>query len=183
MAAGFVALLFLSSGRERGDAAEDEELERGAEPAKLARPERPAPKKLTPRPAPPLSTMVSEGPRVVGPHPDDPHEPGMLPHPMTEEHERIQSENRTIQALNDAMAFRDVTKMRELLVEYRRIDPSDIEFTQAGYEVIADCIEFPGDASLAAAREFYDTQRHSPLRRFVRRICFENSPEATGQPR
>lgn len=97
------------------------------------------------------------------------------PHPVTPEHERIFAENRTIQALNDSMALRDVSKMRELLSEYQRLDPQDIEATQAGYAVVADCIESPGSASLAAASRFYDTQRHSPLRRFVRRICFENS--------
>jgi hypothetical protein len=94
---------------------------------------------------------------------------------MDEERERIQAENRLIQALNDAMSFRKVKEMREMLVEYRKLDPEDIDRNQVGYEVIADCIEFPGDPSLAAARHFYDTQRHSPLRRFVRRICFENS--------
>ena len=96
------------------------------------------------------------------------------PHPITPEHERIFAENRTIQALNDSMARRDVRKMRELLSEYRKLDPQDVEATQAGYAVIADCIEYPGPGSLTAAGHFYDTQRHSPLRRFVRRICFEN---------
>ena len=96
-------------------------------------------------------------------------------HPMTDEHRRIYAENALIQNLNDAMSFRKVKEMREMLVEYRKLDPTDVDAHQAGYEVIADCIEFPGDASLAAARQFYDTERHSPLRRFVRRICFENS--------
>jgi hypothetical protein len=54
-------------------------------------------------------------------------------------------------------------------------DPADTDASQAGYTVIADCIERPGGASLAAAHQFYDTQRHSPLRRWVRRFCFENS--------
>jgi hypothetical protein len=125
--------------------------------------------------SPPSSRPALESSEIVGAHPDDPHEPGMLPHPITPEHERIFAENRTIGALNDAMAFRDVKKMRELLLEYRKIDPQDVHATQAGYEVVADCIEFPGEASLAAAREYYDTERHSPLRRFVRRICFENA--------
>lgn len=97
------------------------------------------------------------------------------PHPITPEHERIFAENRTIQALNDSMAFRDVRRMRELLSEYRKLDPADVEATQAGYAVVADCIEAPGPASLKAASHFYDTERHSPLRRFVRRICFENA--------
>lgn len=124
---------------------------------------------------PRASAMAPKSPEVVGPLPDDPHEPGMLPHPMDEARARIQTENRLIQTLNDAMSFRKVEEMRRLLVEYRRLDPSDVDAHQAGYEVIADCIEFPGEASLAAAREFYDTERHSPLRRFVRRICFEKS--------
>ena len=99
----------------------------------------------------------------------------MVPHPMDEAHARISAENRLIQRLNDAMSFRNTRQMRELLVEYRTLDPSDADANQAGYAVIADCVERPGEASLAAARQFYDTQRHSPLRRFVRRICFENS--------
>jgi hypothetical protein len=94
---------------------------------------------------------------------------------MDEARERIHAENRLIQRLNDAMSFRKVKEMREMLLEYRTLDPKDLDANQAGYAVIADCIEHPGDASMAAARQFYDTQRHSPLRRFVRRICFENT--------
>ena len=122
-------------------------------------------------PAPPAPNTLN----VVGPGPNDPHEPGMVPHPLDEARARIDTENRLLQALNDAMSFRKVKEMREMLVTYRKLDPKDIDKNQLGYEVIADCIEFPGEASLSAARGFYDTQRHSPLRRFVRRICFENS--------
>lgn len=99
----------------------------------------------------------------------------MLPHPMDEARERLHAENRLIQRLNDAMSFRKVREMREMLVEYRQLDPKDVDGSQAGYAVIADCIESPGETSLSAARQFYDMQRHSPLRRWVRRICFENS--------
>ena len=112
---------------------------------------------------------------MVGPGPDDPHEPGMVPHPLDEAHARIAAENRLLQALNDAMSFRKVKEMREMLADYRKLDPEDVERNQLGYSVIADCIEFPGERSLAAARAFYDTRRHSALRRFVRRICFENT--------
>jgi hypothetical protein len=98
----------------------------------------------------------------------------MVPHPLDEARARIDAENRLLQALNDAMSFRKVEEMRVMLVTYRELDPGDIDKNQLGYEVIADCIEFPGEASLTAARDFYDTQRHSPLRRFVRRICFAN---------
>jgi hypothetical protein len=180
VAAVFVWLLFSSreerttGGKEPPAGAEEpaeDEVEHTAEPAEIAPPAQP------PRPSPaPRPSGERSGPgEVVGPGPDDPHEPGMLPHPLDEEHERIDTENRLIQRLNDAMSFRRVKEMREMLVEYRKLDPKDIDASQAGYEVIADCIEFPGNASLAAAHQFYDTERHSPLRRFVRRICFENS--------
>jgi hypothetical protein len=94
---------------------------------------------------------------------------------MDEAHARIDAENQLILRLNDAMSFRKVKEMREMIDEYRRLDPADTDANQAGYAVIADCIERPGDGSTTAARQFYDTQRHSPLRRFVRRICFEGS--------
>jgi hypothetical protein len=124
--------------------------------------------------APPKAATAAAG-QVVGPHAHDPL-PGMLPHPENDPvRQRLHAVNRLIQTMNDAMSFRRVSEMRELLVQYRKLDPDDVEAYQAGYEVIADCIEFRGDASLAAARKFYDTERQSPLRRFVRRICFENT--------
>lgn len=94
---------------------------------------------------------------------------------MDEARERIHAGNRLIQRLNDAMSLHQVREMRELLFRYRELDPTDVDASQAGYTVIADCIEFPGAASLSAARHFYDKQRHSPLRRWVRRICVEKS--------
>jgi hypothetical protein len=99
----------------------------------------------------------------------------MLPHPMDDAHDRIDAENRLVLRLNEAMSFRRTKEMRAMIAEYRNLDPKDTDANQAGYTVIADCIELPGEGSLAAARQFYDTQRHSPLRRFVRRICFEGS--------
>jgi len=99
----------------------------------------------------------------------------MLAHPMDDAHARIDAENQLILRLNEAMSFRNVKEMRKLVEEYRKLDPADNDASQAGYTVIADCIEHPGDASVASAHNFYDTQRHSPLRRYVRRICFENS--------
>jgi hypothetical protein len=146
-----------------------------AAPAHVAAPE---PQLAPPQPLPPPAAAPPpspQGPRIVGPFPDDPHEPGMLAHPMDEAHARIDAENNLILRLNDAMSYRDVKKMRPLIDEYRKLDGADKDANQAGYTVIADCIEHPGDVTLAAAHQFYDTQRHSPLRRFVRRICFENT--------
>ena len=99
----------------------------------------------------------------------------MLAHPMDEAHARIDRENNLILRLNDAMSYRNTKEMRALIDDYRKLDGADTDANQAGYTVIADCIDHPGDVTLAAAHQFYDTQRHSPLRRYVRRICFENS--------
>lgn len=177
---GFGLWLVLSAGDEATPAGK-RAVARDERPARArvhaaAPPARPSrPHHAHPTFVPQASPVANKSPEVVGPKPNDPHEPGMLPHPLDEAHRRIYAENSLIQALNDAMSFRKVKEMRQMLVEYRKLDPDDIDANQLGYEVIADCIEFPGEASLAAAREFYDTQRHSPLRRFVRRICFENS--------
>lgn len=143
-------------------------------------PPSPAPRTIPANVAPraPLARTPGDSPagEVVGAHPHAPHLPGMVPHPHGDPtRERLHDENRLIQSLNDAMSFRRVVEMRALLAEYRKLDPSDVHSNQAGYAVIIDCIESPSDASLAAARKFYDTERHSPLRRFVRRICFENT--------
>jgi hypothetical protein len=173
VAAAAVGLwLVLSPADERADAPDDvvdADAARAVVPA--AAPAPPPPPNAAPRSAP----VAPAGPNVVGPHPDDPHEPGMIPHPMDEARKRLYAENHLILLLNEAMSFRNVKEMRELLVEYRQLDPTDKDASQVGYAIIADCIDAPGEASLAAAHHFYDTQRHSPLRRFVRRICFENS--------
>lgn len=97
----------------------------------------------------------------------------MVPHPLTGERIRIQQQNQMIQALNDAMDLGDAERMRQLIPIYAELDPEDENALRAGYEVIADCIEHPGEASLAAAHRYYDEKRASTLRRFVRRHCFE----------
>lgn len=154
-----------------------------SESADVAGHDSPVPQRA-PAPGAPRERVLPAGPgapklrttsRRASHEPVTHHEPETHPHPVTEEHERIFAVNRTIQALNDAMALRDVERMRELLVTYQTLDPSDLDGTHLGYEVIAACIEAPGDASLRAARHFYDRQRHSPLRRFVRRLCFEDA--------
>jgi hypothetical protein len=181
--AGIGAWLLMASGDERAKTeaskAEPDDDDNDVERVAVADTPEPPPEEEapspSPQPKPEASADQSHVGQVVGPHPDDPHLPGMVPHPETPEHERIFAENRLIQQLNDLMAFRKTKEMREKLIEYKKLDPTDVEATQAGYLVIANCIDYPGEGSLAAARQFYDTQRHSPLRRFVRRICFENS--------
>jgi hypothetical protein len=100
--------------------------------------------------------------------PADPH-----PHPINAERRRIQHELQLSSALSDAMAIKDVPRMRELLAEYRREHANDEHKLQEGYSLIADCIERPGEATRAAAQRYYDLERASTLRRFVRRACLE----------
>jgi hypothetical protein len=95
------------------------------------------------------------------------------PHPITPEHQRIQQELRLVQGLNDALDLKDATGMRTLIAEYERHDPADENAMRAGYERIADCLEDPGDRTRAAARKYYDQERASTLRRYVRRVCLE----------
>jgi len=177
-AAVVVGLWFVLKPAEQRASAPDEPFGAAAVDAGGPEPAAPPRPPLQPRQQPQPNTAAQPppaAPQVVGAHPDAPHEPGMYPHPMDEARERIHAENRLILHLNEAMSFRNVKEMRELLVEYKQLDPTDNDASQAGYAVIADCIEHPGEASLAAAHQFYDTQRHSPLRRYMRRICFENS--------
>jgi hypothetical protein len=98
----------------------------------------------------------------------------MHPHPHTEAHERIYRENNLLGLLNGAMDVKDPKALREFLEAYRREYPEDPHALQEGYEVIADCLDHPGETSRARARKYYDEKTASTLRRYVRRHCFES---------
>ncbi|WP_437947722.1 hypothetical protein WME98_44510 [Sorangium sp. So ce296] len=110
---------------------------------------------------------------VVGPSPDDRHDGPAHPHPVTPRHLEMQHENGLIALLNDAMSARDGARMRELVREYRRTHPGDPSRLQDGYEIIAGCLEAPGEDSRTAAEGYYAEHRASTVRRFVRTICLE----------
>ncbi|AUX32128.1 MULTISPECIES: hypothetical protein [Sorangium] len=110
---------------------------------------------------------------VIGPSPDDRHDGPAHPHPITPRHLEMQHENGLIALLNDAMSARNGARMRELVHEYRRTHPGDPSRLQDGYEIIAGCLEAPGEASRAAAEGYYAEHRASTVRRFVRAICLE----------
>jgi hypothetical protein len=95
------------------------------------------------------------------------------PHPITDEHIRIQSRNALIGAMNDALDNGDGPTLRRLVAEYRRKDAEDVEKFADGYEVLANCLEHPGPVSRAAGQAYYDREAASTLRRFVRRTCLE----------
>ncbi|WP_437971240.1 hypothetical protein WMF04_18945 [Sorangium sp. So ce260] len=110
---------------------------------------------------------------VIGPSPDDRRDGPAHPHPITPRHLEIQHENGLIALLNDAMSARNGARMRELVREARRAHPEDPSRLQDGYEIIADCLDAPGEATRAAAERYYAEHRASTVRRFVRTICLE----------
>jgi hypothetical protein len=122
---------------------------------------------------PPLAAvrLASDGLPYMPAAADAPALKGFVhPHPITPEHARIFRENATIQALNDAMDDQDAATLRRFLARYRSEYPEDAQGLQQGYALIADCLEQqPGSA--AAAQRYFDEERGSSLRRFVRRHC------------
>jgi hypothetical protein len=98
---------------------------------------------------------------------------GMLPHPITPQHERIFHENNLIADLNGAMDVKDVAGLRRLLKQYREEYPEDGNVLQDGYQLIANCLERPGPETRAVAQRYYDEQLDSGLRRYIRRHCLE----------
>ncbi len=100
---------------------------------------------------------------------------GMLPHPLTPEHQRIFLENALIGDLNGAMDVNDAPGLRSLLQQYRDEYPEDAHVLADGYALIADCLERPGPETRAAAQRYYDEQLDSGLRRYIRRHCLEES--------
>ncbi len=95
------------------------------------------------------------------------------PHPITPEHERVFEENRTLGVLNGAMDVGDVAALRQALARYTEQYPEDSQDVQAGYAVVADCLEFPGQASRSAAERWSAEHHGSTVRRFVMRHCLE----------
>jgi hypothetical protein len=100
---------------------------------------------------------------------------GMVPHPLTPQHERIFRENNLIGSLNGAMDVKDAAGLRALLKQYRDEYPEDAHVLQDGYELIANCLERPGIETRAVAQRYYDEQLDSGLRRYIRRHCLEAS--------
>jgi hypothetical protein len=95
------------------------------------------------------------------------------PHPITPEHERIFEENSRIGTLNGAMDQGNFAALRRLNAQYRRDYPEDAHVLHDGYDLVADCLERRSSRTHAAARRFWQEQRASSLRRYVRRYCLE----------
>lgn len=121
-----------------------------------------------------MPTGVNDDIPVMPAGPNDPRPDGPVhPHPITPEHIRMQEENQLIGQLNGAMDVKDPAGMRRLLKQYRDKYPEDTQRLQDPYQLVIDCLEHPGDATRRAAQRFWDQERGSILRRYVRRHCLE----------
>lgn len=101
------------------------------------------------------------------------YDPERHPHPITAQHLHIQHENQLIQAMNDAMDLKDPGELRRVLAMYRSSHPEDAHALQRGYEVIADCLEYPSAQARSAGERYMEEERASTLRRMVRRHCVQ----------
>lgn len=140
-------------------------------------------------PPPPRPSSAAEGKRKPAPleymsdgipimpvSNDDPHDFYAHPHPITPAHQRIYRENSLLYQLNEAMDGRESLRLRALLAMYRQEYPEDPNEMQAGYELIADCLDSPSDEVHARARRFFQEEVASTLRRFVLRHCLDGRP-------
>lgn len=99
------------------------------------------------------------------------------PHPITLEHEALQQELRLVGALQDALDLHDVPALRALVERYRAHVPGDENKLGEGYARLADCLDdrvLDQAAARAAAASYYQNERASTLRRYIRRYCLEH---------
>jgi hypothetical protein len=133
--------------------------------AEVVRPSTESAAPVVPSAAPPAQRAVADG--------GDLH-----PHPITREHEVLQQELRLVGALQDALDLEDVSALRSLIARYRAHVPGDENKLAEGYARLADCLEVDARdhdpvAVRAAAEAYYQNERASTLRRYIRRVCLE----------
>jgi hypothetical protein len=164
---------------------------RGGEPSRepVAVRERPAPERLdhpiavavnaappspfaAPEPPAAPSSALPDEDLIAGPN-DENHVPGAKPHPITPDHIRIHEEISLFKAASDAVAARNVPEIRRIVEEHRAGYPDQNQDMADGYEILADCLEFPGAASTARARRFFEEETYSMMRRPILRTCLE----------
>lgn len=125
-------------------------------------------------PTPPKPEVADDGIPIMGPGSSDSTANGPRhPHPFTPQHERIFKENSMLGSLNGAMDAGDPDALRQLNAEYRVEFPDDPQQLQTGYDLIAECLEQRTEETRAKAQRYFDEQRGSTLRRFVKRHCLE----------
>lgn len=94
------------------------------------------------------------------------------PHPITPSHTKLFKANARMGQVLGAIDVADAQGLRKLSQLYKEDSPDEVA-TYAALDVIADCIETNDEQSAYNAQLFYDTERASRLRRYVRRFCFK----------
>ena len=94
-------------------------------------------------------------------------------HPINDERLRQQRQNQFVQMMNDAMDLENGPRLRELAMRFAEENFSDPDKHGEGYLLVADCLEHPGPSSRAAAQAFWERERGSNLRRYIKRHCLE----------
>lgn len=99
----------------------------------------------------------------------------MHPHPVDAPRLAINRENNFNASMMGAMNVGDYLGLRALLEEYSMDYPEDEYRLQAGYRLIADCLEALTPERQEAARKYWQENRGSLVRRFIRRHCLERN--------
>lgn len=101
-------------------------------------------------------------------HAEDEH-----PHPITAEHNKLFKENFRMGQVLGAIDVADAAGLRTLSAAYKEEGGVESGPIYMAIDVIADCIEHLDEQSIYNAQVFYDTERSSRLRRYVRRFCLK----------
>jgi hypothetical protein len=98
------------------------------------------------------------------------------PHPITRESAALMQQRHTFEDVKVKLRARDFASARSLIRDNRQTNDANTwpDF-EAGYTLIADCLERPSDETRQRAATFIETHRVSPLRRQVRRACLDPS--------
>lgn len=121
------------------------------------------------RSAPPQ--LASDGIPIMQARGDSTKNGPRHPHPFAARHQRIFRENALLGALNAAVDAADPESLRRLSQQYQAEYPEDEPQLQSGYDLIADCLESADAETTARAQRYFDEERGSTLRRYVKKYC------------
>jgi hypothetical protein len=113
----------------------------------------------------PEAESVKDSPIFMG-------EPGDHPHPITEEHLDLFEENEIFGEVLGALDVQDLEGLKELSPKYRLHSPEKYVL-QNGLDLIINCMSNKTASAIYSAQSYYDTEKASRLRRYVRRFCLE----------
>ncbi len=127
-----------------------------------------------PRAAVVATTELPQAPAPAAPAAEPAHDPlAGKPHPISPDHVRIEQENTLFRDAAEALAAKDVPELRRIAAEHRAAFPDRNQDMADGYDILADCLQYPGAASTSRARRFFDEETYSMMRRPILRTCLQ----------